>query len=54
MTAEELAQIVQQMRTAQKTWFKDKDQGALQEAKRLERMVDRCCEIILAEQKELF
>ena len=54
MTAAELAQVVKQMRAAQKTWFKDKDQNALQEAKRLEKVVDRCCEIILSEQKELF
>jgi hypothetical protein len=33
--------LVQNMRTAQKRWFKLRDQKALEDAKRLEREVDR-------------
>lgn len=40
MTAKEFFSLVSQMRQAQKTYFKTRSPGSLQESKHLERLVD--------------
>ena len=54
MTAAELARVVQEMRSAQKEYFRTRSDSALRESKQLEAKLDRCCQIVLAGQKELF
>lgn len=54
MTARELAELVARMRHAQTEYFRTRSDSALKEAKKLEKTVDRCCEIILDDQKHLF
>jgi hypothetical protein len=45
----ELAKLVFQMRSAQKSYFKNRTQGDLNESKRLERLVDEAVKAILNE-----
>lgn len=40
MSYEEFIQLVRELRTAQKNWFRLRDRRWLEEAKRLERQVD--------------
>ena len=54
MTVTELARVVQEMRHAQKEYFRTRSQSALEQSKRLEKKVDRCCEIVMQEQQNLF
>lgn len=51
----EFAKLVEKMRRAQKTYFRERTDGALQESKRLERQVDvQAEEIIQAAEPRLF
>ena len=52
MTLEEFALVVERMRTAQKEFFRTKSTTALEDARRLERKVDRGLRRL--KQKELF
>jgi len=54
MTAIELANLVAEMRHAQKEYFRTRSTSALEESKRLERQVDDACQAILDGQKKLF
>jgi len=49
MTALELARLVKDCRRAQKAYFRDRSMPGLEEAKRLERELDRAVEAILAD-----
>ncbi len=52
MTVEDLALLVAEMRSAQQKYFRSLD--AIEQAKRLEKKVDRCVAIVLDKQKGLF
>ena len=54
MKTKELAILVYNMRQAQKSYFKTRDNNTLQEAKRLEKDVDAACKEILWGQPDLF
>ena len=54
MTAAELARLMVECRNAQKEYFRTQSTSALREAKRLEGIVDHCCQIVLDGQRELF
>jgi hypothetical protein len=54
ITREELAQLVFEMRTSQKTFFRTKDFGVIHKCKDLERRVDELVEDILDKQPKLF
>jgi len=55
MTLDKLAQLVKEMRDAQRNYFKTLDTAILEHAKRCEKTVDRTVEHILAEKSgELF
>jgi len=54
MDATDLARIVQEMRNAQKEYFRVPNQSTLVEAKRQEKKVDRCLEHLLSGQGRLF
>lgn len=54
MTPQELAKVVAEMRHSQMEYFRTRSTSALAEAKRLERKVDHCCEMILDDQGRLF
>jgi hypothetical protein len=47
MTAIELANLVADMRRAQKAYFRTKSTGALEESKRLEKRLDQAVEELL-------
>lgn len=49
MTAAELANLVSYMRHFQKEYFRTKSESALHDAKKWEKKVDRCVEVILLE-----
>jgi hypothetical protein len=53
MTVEQLAELVRDMRRAQRAYFKDRTQGALEDSKRLEKAVDAAVREAL-EQPTLF
>uniref|UniRef100_A0A6M3IK54 Uncharacterized protein n=2 Tax=viral metagenome TaxID=1070528 RepID=A0A6M3IK54_9ZZZZ len=52
--SQELAKLVAEMRHKQMEYFRTRSTSALADAKRLERKVDHCCEIILDDQGRLF
>lgn len=52
MTPAEFRELARRMRAAQKRWFLTKDRTALEEAKRLERVMDE--DLAQDGQKELF
>jgi hypothetical protein len=54
MKAIELANLVAEMRHAQKEYFRTRSDSALEESKRLERQVDEACREILDGQKKMF
>lgn len=54
MDATDLAILVNEMRAAQKEYFRTRSAKALEESKRLERKVDRCCQSVLDGQGRLF
>lgn len=54
MTLEDLARLVNEMRQAQKTYFRTKSASALDEAKRLEKQVDDACREVLNRQQQMF
>ena len=54
MNAKQLAELVKQMREAQKTFFRERSQQWLSLSKELERRVDAEITRILDSQKELF
>ena len=54
MTITELANLVAEMRHAQKGYFRTKSDYALDESKRLERRVDEACREVLEGQKRMF
>ncbi len=54
MLSEEFIELVQQMRSAQKEFFRTKSTTALTVAKRLERNVDLALRRLNGEQKEFF
>ena len=54
MTLTELAQLVKEMREAQKLYFRDRSPQLLDHSKRLERELDLTCKVILDRQKVLF
>jgi phosphate uptake regulator len=53
MTARELAELVAEMRSAQKEYFRTKNPAAIERSKQLERKVDAACRQVL-EQPTLF
>jgi len=54
MTVEDLAELVQRMRTAQREYFRTKSSEALRAAKRLEAQVDRALRDVHSRQPSLF
>lgn len=54
MTLTELAELVANMRHAQKEYFRTRSDSALEESKRLEKRVDDACREILDGQRKLF
>ena len=46
--------LVEQMRNAQKEYFRTRSNSALHESKRLEKKLDRCVAMVLDGQKDLF
>jgi spermidine synthase len=54
MTLIELAELVQQMRNAQKEYFRTRSGSALDNAKRLEKRVDEALGTVLSQQPGLF
>ena len=54
LTAIELATTVDEMRHAQKEYFRTRSNSALEDSKRLEKKVDKDCQAILDGQKKLF
>ena len=54
MTATDLAELVRQMRTAQKTYFRERSPQCLSVSKELERRVDKAVSDVLEKQGRLF
>lgn len=54
MTVQELAELVEKMRNAQREFFRTRSASALQVSKRLEKQVDNACQAILTPQRTLF
>lgn len=54
LNAVELAELVRQMREAQRLYFRERSPQALSVAKELERRVDRAVDEVLNEQPKLF
>lgn len=54
MTLDELAHLVKDMRDSQKVFFRDHSPQALNQAKDLERRVDKACREIVDKQPNLF
>lgn len=54
ITVKEFIAVVERMRTAQKKFFRTKSNTALDDAKRLERKVDRGLHHLRSNRKELF
>ena len=53
MTAQQLAELVAEMRSAQKRFFQRRSDASLERAKQLEKQVDEACKRLL-EQPTLF
>lgn len=54
MNITELAELVRQMRDAQRTYFRERSPQALSVSKELERCVDRAVDDVLDKQPKLF
>ena len=54
ITRNELAELVEEMRTSQKTFFRDRTQEGLLRSKELERRVDATVRLIRDKQPPLF
>ena len=52
MTVEELASLVADMRAAQKSFFRQRSNSALEESKRLEKRVDEAVADVLRPEKQ--
>ena len=54
MTTEDLARLVNEMRTAQREFFRTRSDSALNDAKAAEAKVDKAVNDVLSKQQKLF